>query len=216
MHPNFKKGHPELLKLIKRKASSKHLVEHGGNPGEPSVKKSSKSAKAQASSSSAASKSVIDNEQVLLGNPYSDGLPSNLLRLDSNTSVNSWNSLDFHSGGLLEGSLGAGDAIPNASYLLDQGGGDLSRMNSLVSSALSQYHEPLLGAKSQVMTETGALLAELHEQRVSRERYEKSIENRLGHVEQENDILKSLFLESHQKNIMMQVGLSIAVVNTVQ
>lgn len=85
---------------------------------------------------------------------------------------------------------------------------DLVRMNSLVSSALSHYptSEPLSAARTQMMSETGALLAELHDQRVSREQYEKAIENRLDQVEHENNILKSLFVESHQKNIMMQVS----------
>lgn len=112
-----------MLKLIKRKASSKHLVEHGGaNEHTAATKKTSKGAKSQPQSSSAASKAATDStnndHHHLLTNTYGD----NLLRLDSNTSVNSWASLDFQSGGLLDGAGSSSLNNNNSSYLLDQGG----------------------------------------------------------------------------------------------
>ncbi len=38
-----------------------------------------------------------------------------------------------------------------------------------------------------------------------REQYERNIESKLNKIEHENSMLKHMFIESHNKNIMMQV-----------
>jgi hypothetical protein len=52
--------------------------------------------------------------------------------------------------------------------------------------------------------EADTVFQELEQQKVMREEFEKRMEEKLNRVEGENQILKRLFLESHQKNLVLQ------------
>jgi hypothetical protein len=52
--------------------------------------------------------------------------------------------------------------------------------------------------------EADTVFQELEQQKIMREEFEKRMEEKLTKVEGENQILKRLFLESHQKNLVLQ------------
>ncbi len=54
------------------------------------------------------------------------------------------------------------------------------------------------------MQETDSVFLELEQQKLMREEFEKRMEEKLSKVEGENQVLKRLFFESHQKNLVLQ------------
>ena len=55
-----------------------------------------------------------------------------------------------------------------------------------------------------LVQETDSVFQELEQQKLMREEFEKRMEEKLSKVEGENQILKRLFFESHQKNLVLQ------------
>jgi len=50
----------------------------------------------------------------------------------------------------------------------------------------------------EIATETGGLMQELHQQRTLREQFERRMESKLAALQGENNMLKSMFMESHR------------------
>ena len=50
----------------------------------------------------------------------------------------------------------------------------------------------------EIATETGGLMQELHQQRILREQFERRMESKLAALQGENNMLKSMFMESHR------------------
>lgn len=55
-----------------------------------------------------------------------------------------------------------------------------------------------------IVQETDSVFLELEQQKLMREEFEKRMEEKLSKVEGENQVLKRLFFESHQKNLVLQ------------
>lgn len=55
-----------------------------------------------------------------------------------------------------------------------------------------------------LLSESDELLSEINQQQEQHQLFEKKLEDRLGKLEGENQMLKQLFIESHNKNAIMQ------------
>lgn len=69
-------------------------------------------------------------------------------------------------------------------------------------SALDESLTKLL--PDELAQEADAVLQELEQQKSLRSEFEKRMEAKLSKLEGENQVLKRLFVESHQKNLVMQ------------
>lgn len=79
-----------------------------------------------------------------------------------------------------------------------------SNANGNSNHAMVVDHDVMKLLPDELIHETDTVLYELDQQKALYHEFEKKMENKIQKVELENSILKKLFTESHQKNLIMQ------------
>lgn len=83
--------------------------------------------------------------------------------------------------------------------------GKLGSSNSSIDMALDpSLDQDIKLLPDDLIAETDTVLNELEEQKTLQKEFERRMEDKLAKVEGENQMLKKMFLDSHQKNLMMQ------------
>ncbi len=180
-HQYFRQNKPELLIHIKRKANNRTAE---------TIKK--------LSSSSNSGKTTLPATSSTMNNGHSGHMSSSLGNGSSAvSSMNTYNPIAKSNSLPKPTSLVPSSTaltLPNSTALVPMksvlGVPDMEEVNRIVPEELA--------------LEVGAVLTELEQQKAMRADFEQRMEARLSELEGENHQLKSLFMETHQKNQQMQ------------